>query len=87
MSNPTELQLNLLKEKCDDARNREGEEWGDERLVEAQNALEQSVIDILGTEIWSDWCDDAEGFRMDEDEIIDWIENVIHEKRNLITKE
>ena len=71
----TREELNYIKFLCNDAREQEGEEWGDERVVEAQTLLETEVINYLGNDIWSEWCDAAEGYRMDEDEIIDWIES------------
>lgn len=64
---------------AEEAREKEGEEWGDERIVEAQTLLEKEVESLMGREIHAEWCDAAEGCRMDEGEIIDWIVKKVKE--------
>ena len=72
-------QKRYLLTLAEDARERDGEEWGDERLVSAQTILEKEVEQQMGKAIHSEWCDKAESYRMDEDEIIDWIVAKIEE--------
>ena len=72
-------QKRYLLTLAEDARERDGEEWGDERLVVAQTLLEKEVEGQMGKEVHSEWCDLAEGYRMDEEEIIDWIVKKIND--------
>ena len=72
-------QKRYLLTLAEDARERDGEEWGDERIVVAQTLLEKEVEEQMGEAIHSEWCHNAEFYRMDEDEIIDWIVSKIEE--------
>ena len=72
-------QKRYLLTLAEDARERDGEEWGDDRLVAAQTLLEKEVEQQMGKAVHAEWCDTAEGYRLDEDEIIDWIVAKIEE--------
>ena len=62
---------------ADDARPINDYDWGSERQVKAETKLCDEVLTHLGEGIALAWEESAMSFKMDDDDIIDWIKNYI----------